>query len=218
MPLLIPLAALFWVASKHACRLYESWSRRRLWMLAGAVFLVLAVAGTVRLARTAAEPFRIGSRKSLREAVVKLGDVPCDFLPWEHMSWECSHLDRGHFNQVGLALPEGVRVGGKQRDLLLIPTGLQRQDRSVAWPGVRAGRTLVLRHASPDRPQGGVEVAVLLDGEELDRFQTPESPDGRLQTRRIGTSRFEGREVELRLVVRSLQRPGAAVALGGGFE
>jgi hypothetical protein len=214
MPLLIPLVALFWTAS----RFLINWSRRKLLIVAGGLLLVLAVGGTVRLALTAAEPFRIGSEKSLRRAVVRLGEIPCDFLPWEHMSWECSHMDRGHFNQVGLALPEGVHVGGDRRNLLLIPTGLRNRDRSVTWPGVTAGRTLVLRHAAPDRPRGAVEARVLLDGQELDRFQTPEPPDGRVHTRRIDTSRFEGKTVELRMEVHAFQRPGAALAVGGGFE
>jgi hypothetical protein len=218
MPLLIPLAWLFSIAAQHTLRLYERWPKRRWWWVAGAVAVLLVVVGTVRLARTAAEPFRIGSEKTLVQARVQLGDIPCDFLPWEHMSWECSHLDRGHFNQVGLALPDGVRVGGRQEEMLLIPTGLRSQDRRVSWPDAPVGRTLVLRHAAPDHPKGGVEVTVELDGEELDRFQTPESPDGRVHARRIDTSRFEGKNAELRIQVHALQSAGAAVALDGAWE
>jgi hypothetical protein len=209
MPLLIPLVALFWRVS----RLLVNLSRRR-WMIAGGgLLLILLVTGIVRLSLNAAEPFRIGTGKSLRMAKVKLGEIPCDFLPWEHMSWECSHRDRGHYNQVGLALPEGVKVGGVPRELLLIPTGLRGQDRTVTWQKVAAGGTLVLEHAAPDYPEGAVEVAVFINGEEMDRFQTHDKP-----TRRIDTSAFAGKEVELRLLVHSLGKSGAAVAVGGGFE
>ena len=209
MPPLIPLAALFWWLS----RFLVSLSRRR-WLIAGGgLLLIILVVGIVRLSLNAAEPFRIGTEKSLRLAKVHLGEIPCDFLPWEHMSWECSHLDRGHYNQVGLALPEGVKVGGVPRELLLIPTGLRGQDRTVTWQKVKAGGALVLEHAAPDNPKGAVEVAVFINGEEVDRFQTRDKPN-----RRIDTSAFAGREVELRLLVHSLGKSGAAVAVGGGFE
>jgi hypothetical protein len=214
MPLLIPLAALFWWVS----RFLVDWSRRRLLVVAGGLTLILAIAGTVRLAVESAEPFHIGGEKSLRQAVVKLGEIPCDFLPWEHMSWECSHLDRGHYNQVGLALPAGVKVGGQPRELLLIPTGLRKQDRSVTWKGVEAGGALVLRHAAPDNPQGAVEMTVFINGTEIDRFRTSEVPDRQVHDRRIDTSAYVGKEVELRFSVHSLGKSGAAVAVGGGFE
>ena len=209
MPLLIPLVALFWWGSRFLVNL----SRRR-WLIAGGgLLLILLVVGIVRLSLVAAEPFRIGTEKSLRQAKVKLGEIPCDFLPWEHMSWECSHLDRGHYNQVGLALPEGVKVGGVPRELLLIPTGLRGQDRTVTWQKITAGGALVLEHAAPDNPKGAVEVAVFINGEEMDRFRTHDKPD-----RRIDTSAFAGQEVELRLLVHSLGKSGAGVAVGGGFE
>jgi hypothetical protein len=214
MPLLIPLVALFWAAG----RFLISWSRRRWLIVGGGLLLILAVVGTIRLSLNAAEPFRIGTEKSLRQAEVKLGEIPCDFLPWEHMTWECSHLDRGHYNQVGLALPEGVKVGGVPRELLLIPTGLRAQDRSATWKGVEAGGALVLRHAAPDYPEGAVEVTVFVNGAEIDRFKTLEPPDRRVHDRRIDTSAFAGQEVELRLLVHSLGKSGAAVAVGGGFE
>jgi hypothetical protein len=209
MPLLIPLVALFWWGSRFIVNL----SRRRWLITAGGIVVILAIAGTIRLSLIAAEPFRIGTEKSLRQAEVKLGEIPCDFLPWEHMTWECSHLDRGHYNQVGLALPEGVKVGGVPRELLLIPTGLRGQDRTVTWQKVTAGGALVLEHAAPDYPEGAGEVAVFINGEEIDRFQTHDKPN-----RRIDTSAFAGQEVELRLLVHSLGKSGAAVAVGGGFE
>jgi len=209
MPLLIPLVALFWAASRFLIK----WSRRKLLIVAGAAAVVLVAMGAVRLSMYAAEPFRIGTEKSLRQAKVKLGEIPCDFLPWEHMSWECSHRDHGHYNQVGLALPGRVKVGGRPRELLLIPTGLRAQDRTVTWPKVPAGGALVLEHAAPDYPEGEVEVAVFINGEEMDRFRTHDKP-----TRRIDTSAFAGQEVELSLLVHSLGKSGAAAAVGGGFE
>jgi len=214
MPLLIPLVALFWAAS----RFLVDWSRRRLLIVSGGLLLLLLAVGIVRLSLNAAEPFRIGTGKSLRQAKVMLGEIPCDFLPWEHMSWECSHRDRGYYNQVGLALPEGVKVGGVPRELLLIPTGLRGLDRTVTWPEVKAGGALALRYAAPDNPKGAVEVTVLLDGKEIDRFQTSEISDRQVHDLRIDTSAYAGKQVELRLLVHSLGEPGAAVALGGGFE
>jgi hypothetical protein len=56
-------------------------------------------------------------------------------------------------------------------------------------------------------------VAVFINGEEMDRFQTHDKSE-----RRIDTSAYLGKQIELRLSVHSLGRPGSAVAVGGGFE
>jgi len=115
MPLLIPLAASFWVVSRFCVK----WSRRRLWFIGGAVVFLLAVVGTVRLALIAAEPFHIGSEKTLRQAKVMLGEIPCDFMPWEHTSWECSHLDTS--TRWAWRCPRGCGWAGKSRPCCLSP-------------------------------------------------------------------------------------------------
>ncbi len=218
LTLTIPLASLCAWLGQLIKTAVENSSKKRLWLCASGLLAVLLATGTLRAMATAQEPFRLGSQKGMRRAEVWLGRIPCDFIPWEHMSWECSHLDRGHFNQVGLALPEGVRVGGQRADMLLIPTGLRGQPRSVIWKDLEAREVLNLRYASPDRPRGNVEVTVSINGEEVDRFKTEDEPNRRIRRRRIDTSSFAGTDVELRLRVRSLGRPGAAVAIDGGWE
>ena len=48
-------------------------------------------------------------------------DVPCDFLAWEHMSWECSHYDQGLTGMFGLALSGGpIEVGHVPEQLAIL--------------------------------------------------------------------------------------------------
>ncbi len=144
-----------------------------------------------------------------------LGDVPCDFLAWEHMSWECSHFDRGLDGMVGLALTAPPTVGGAPVRMLLVPTGLGGQERRVAWHHVRAGHALQLRWAVPDGHFGAAAVTVLVDGRTVDHFEVPLRGDGRVHARAVDTSPFAGRRVDLELRVLSTRRMTSTVLLDG---
>jgi len=214
-PLLIlmftmPMAGLASVAASNTPR---SFGRT---IIAGlAVLLILGAARTYSASRA---PFRLATERAVRSAQVTLGDgIPCDFLPWEHMTWECSHYDRVHFNQVGLALPEGVHVGGRREQMLLIPTG-SRQARTARWESVPARSRFRLHFAAPDRPSGGnVRLDVLIDGESVGAVETRGKHDGNVHEVVIDTSPYDGRDVELTLRAASLDRPGAAIAVDGQF-
>lgn len=122
--------------------------------------------------------FVFPSHRALLDAQVKLGEVPCDFLAWEHMSWECSRLDRGTMTMVGLALPEGIKVDGQPREMLLL-TGDhsgQNKTRVVNWKTPKPGQKLDLDWATPDGLKGGCTVTLQSGGRTLHAFESNPSP------------------------------------------
>jgi hypothetical protein len=175
------------------------------------VLVALLAAGLARRARPTA--FRIASYDGLRQADVRLDDVPCDFLAWEHLNWECSTLDRGVHGETGLATSAPLHVGGRDEGLFLITTQRGR-DRHVRWDQVEAGDTLALRTAVPDELAGGGTLRVAVEGEELATLRLPPRPDGRLTSHDLDTSAWRGRRVSLEL---TLSGPGA-VLVDGSFE
>lgn len=150
---------------------------RRAGALVLATIVVLLVTGGVRRGVQAREPFRVASSEGVRRAVVMHGEVPCDFLAWEHMSWECSHFDSGLYGMVGLAVSDPPRVGGEARELMVVPTGRSGQERRVIWNDVRAGRELAIRWAVPDGLRGDALVVVRVDEREVGRFEVPARDD-----------------------------------------
>lgn len=170
----------------------------------------LLVIGGVRRAIAAAEPFRIASERGVRGALVFHDQVPCDFLAWEHMSWECSHFDSGLFGMVGLAVSEGIRVGGDVRELMIVPTGRGGQERRVVWPHVRAGRALDVRWAVPDGQRGDLVLEVLVDDAVVGTIEVPARGDGTVHAERIETpSAGERARLEVRVRPRAGRHPGA---------
>ncbi len=218
LALALPLAPLATALSRAGVHAAETASRRRKLAALGVALGLLALTGAGSWVARATEPLRFETARAVREGEVLLADrIPCDFLPWEHLTWECSHFDRGHFNQVGLALPEGVEVGGEPADLLLLPTGGRREPRSITWHDVEATARLRLRWAVPDRAPGGVRLEVKLDGETVETVETPVQADGEIHEVDIDTSPFAGRTVDLTLRAEPLTRPAAGIAVGGGF-
>jgi hypothetical protein len=193
--------------------------------LIGMGLIALFAIGAVRTYTASQEPFRIATERAVRKAKVTLGNgIPCDFLPWEHMSWECSHHDRGHFNQVGLALPDGVHVDGKVEQLMLIPTGSRRrQARTVAWEAIRATKRFLLRFAKPDRPPSGhVRLDVVVNDETVGSVDTRRWRERQVHEVVFDTSNYANQSVKLLLRVTPLyttpnDAPGAAIAVDGGF-
>jgi hypothetical protein len=214
---LAPLTA--WVAER-AIAVFANASRRQRIIAAASVFLVLAGIGAVRRTADARAPFRIGSERELRRADVRLGTVPCDFLAWEHMSWECATLDGDAFNQVGKGDPAGIRIGPQLiSTMLLVPSGQHGQPRRVTWRDVAITGTLELRHAVPDGHNGGAAIRVEIDGVVVDQFEVPVAADGVVHTHSIDTAAYRGRRATVTVEVRGQQpmRP-ALVALEGGFR
>lgn len=187
-------------------------ARHRTGSLALAVALsVLALIGGARRVVESRQPFSIASFEGVRGAVVLLGgNVPCDFLAWEHLSWECSQFDRGLTHMVGRATStEEVRVAGVRHELLLVPSGEGRRVRTVTWPEARAGRVLELAWAVPDHERGGGTLVVRIEDEERARIAIPLAPDGQLHRERIATPGL-GETARLQLEMTS---DGGAVAV-----
>jgi hypothetical protein len=161
----------------------------------------------------------LASEAALRAATVTLGDVPCDLLAWEHMTWECATLDTEARFSVGFALPEGVTVDRRPVPMLLVPSGREGVARNVRWADLAATERLVLRVAVPDGASAGARVRVAIDDRVVDVFQTDEASRHERE-RVIATGVAAGRRVALTVEVRA--PPGdsnrATVALDGEFR
>jgi len=222
-PLLVVVAvassvpALAWLATVLAQIVAD---RRTAWRLALAIAGGLLVAGVVARVGEATAPFRIASDRELRYADVHLGRFPCDFLAWEHLSWECSHFDHGVFEEVGLVVSEGIRVGGRRVRMLNVPVGGSGQRRTVKWRHVEIGRVLRLAYAVPDLQRGGIHVDVRIDGAIADAFDVPRQPDRRIHSRRVDTRRWAGRRARLSIEVAPTPGHfgGGTVAIDGSFH
>ncbi len=174
--------------------------------------------GLARRVEARSEPFRIASDEAVRSALVfldvpGLGEVPCDFLAWEHMSWECATFDRGTHGEVGLAVDEPAHLGGGVTRALLLPSGVRGERRRVVWPSVRAGRELTIRWAIPDGHRGTGVLVVRVDDRERGRVELPIAPTGRFETLRIETSDV-GETARLELEVLDTRGQGVVVIDG----
>lgn len=192
---------------------------RRTATAAAVVFTLLVGIGAVHRARASAAPFRMASYEGIRHALVFQeepfrDDVPCDFLAWEHMGWECSHLDSGLFGMVGLALSGGDPTYGHVPErMMLLPTGQRGQLRRVVWPHVRAGSLLALRWAVPDGHPADGTLRVLIDDEERVVIDVPTTDDGWVRWVRIDTPELAGQDARLELTFRSNARRAAVVGV-----
>lgn len=168
------------------------------------VFTLLVAMGSVRRARAEGQPFHLASYRGVRSAVVLLRDgprdVPCDFLAWEHMSWECSHQDSGLFGMFGLALSGGpIMVGHVPEVAAVFPTGQHGQLRRVVWPALRAGPELIVRWAVPDGQHAGGTLRVLLNDVERAVIALPLDADGWDRVERIDTMDLLGQDARLEI-------------------
>jgi len=210
----LPLAALADGVAGLWERVPNRWRRPHL--VLGCALALLASVGVGRRLQQNLEPFRIASFHGVRGAVVLLdGRIPCDFLAWEHLSWECSQYDRGLMNMVGRATSsEEVRIGGEQFELLLLPSG-PSQPRTVTWPEVEAGEQLALRWAVPDGMRGDGTLTVRVNDQPYKTIELPAEPTGEALESVVDTSSVAGRTVRLTLEVRPNRRGVATVALDG---
>lgn len=168
------------------------------------VLTLLMIAGTVRRVRAEDEGFHLATYRGVRHAVVLLRDgtrdVPCDFLAWEHMSWECSHYDSGLYGMFGLALSgASIEVGHVPEVAAVLPTGSRGQMRRVIWPSVHAGPELIVRWAIPDGQRGGGTLRVLVNDEERAAIALPTDPDGWDRFERIDTAALAGQDARLEI-------------------
>ncbi|GAB4111888.1 MAG: hypothetical protein OHK0013_48010 [Sandaracinaceae bacterium] len=191
---------------------------RRLARWALSVIALCLAIGGVRRVMARQEPFRLASEEAVRTAMVFLatpgfGDVPCDFLAWEHLSWECATFDQGTHGETGLAVDDPAVIAGTPRTLFFVPSGLRGERRRVVWPEARAGRELVLRWAVPDRHTGGGELVVRVDDREVARETLPFEPTGRLRELRIPTP-DAGSTARLEVEVAGLRRQSVVVMDG----
>lgn len=234
-------AAPLLMAITHVVRTLGRTRRARV-LVAVVVALGLFVIGVVPRVAAMNEPLRFASYRGLREAEVRLGEAPCDFLNWQHMAWECSTKDHGVLGMVGLPVTLPVHVAGEPRELLRIPNQGPWK-RAVTWRALPARSTLVVRWAVPDDAvsrgavfvirvgERGVESSSVPRGTQIGaesaghgadsttaierRVELPSSPDGRVHVERIDTSALVGRAVDVTLL---LEGRGATVAVDGGFE
>jgi hypothetical protein len=224
---LVWLAALSLAAGPLVLAISRGLASTRLWSRRGRVLGVVVLAlglfaiGAVPRVAAWSEPLRFASYRGLREAKVKLGNAPCDFLNWQHMAWECSTKDQGVLGMVGLPVTLPVNVGGAPRELLRIPNQGPWK-RAVTWRALPATSTLVVRWAVPDEVIAHGAVLVVRVGERdaesapiERRVELPSPPDGRVYVERIDTSALVGRAVDVTL---ELEGRGATVAVDGGFE
>lgn len=209
--------SLLWLCASAAVRpAVVGWSRLRavrfgppLWAWAAMALLLLGA-----LRRVERPPFQLATKAAVRAARVSLGDVPCDFLAWEHFNWECATLDRGVHGETGLSTSAPLSVGGRARSMLLI-SALPGRPRTLRWPAMTAGRIFELRFAVPDRfarPAATGAIELRVDGQVLASLR-PQA-DGRVHRARIDTTSFEGKSVTLAL---SFLGPPQAVLVDGGF-
>jgi hypothetical protein len=198
----------------------EELDRRRAVALVAGVLVALLAIGAARRAVAAMQPFHVATEGAVRRARVYHAEVPCDFLAWEHFGWECSHFDQGLFGMVGLALTEGVQIGGETRQLLVVPTGRFGETRRVIWDPVRAGRSLAMRWAVPDGMRGDGVLEVIVDGQVRGALAIPPQPDGSVHEHAIDTSDVAGRDVALELRMRPGEgrRHQAIVAIDAVWE
>ncbi len=187
-------------------------------MLASGLVVVTALllVGVVRRVRAEDEPFHLATYRGVRNAVVLLRDgtrdVPCDFLAWEHMSWECSHYDSGLYGMFGLALSGGpIEVGHVPETAAILPTGSHGQLRRVVWPTLRAGPELIVRWAIPDGQHGGGTLRVLVNDEERAAIALPTDPDGWDRIVRIDTVPIAGDAARLEISLEGPNYQSAAV-------
>ena len=192
---------------------------RRIAVAVLAAIAVLAVVGGVRRGVRAAEPWQMASYLGVRRAEVSLDTIPCDFLAWENMSWECAHFDGGVMGRAGLALPRRPTVGGEPVEMWLVPSGRDgRRARRIRWHDLSATDALVLRYAAADGFRRGARVTVRVDGTVLETLIVPRD-QARVEERRVDTARFAGDTVDLEVEVAPETEGGqAAIVLDGAFE
>ena len=177
----------------------------------GAVLIVLAFGVGWRWAETA-PPLRLESNYAVRWAKVQLGDAPCDFLTWEHMSWECATMDGGVEGRTGLQLPRASTVRGETMQLFVVPSARRgRRVRTVEFAPREASR-LELRWIMPDIYTEVASMRVLWGERVLVQEDVGPGEEWRAESFDL-----EG-EGPLRIEVESASRELAAVGFAGTLE
>lgn len=157
-------------------------------------------------------PLRLESNYAVRWAEVHLGDAPCDFLTWEHMSWECATLDGGVEGRTGLQLPGASTVRGERMELFVVPSARRgRRVRKVEF-APRSASKLDLRWIVPDIYTQPAQMR-LSWGEEL-LLEEEVAPGGEWREQ---TFDLEG-EGPLRIEVSSPSRELTAIGFSGALE
>ncbi|MCZ7677575.1 MAG: hypothetical protein M5U28_01875 [Sandaracinaceae bacterium] len=207
----LPLPVLALRVAGAAVGVWRAWPTRHRALALATIGGALFLAGLAPRLRD--EPFRIASFDGVRSARVHLREVPCDFLAWEHLNWECSTFDRGVHGETGLSTSQPLHVAGLEQPLFLISTQAARE-RRVRWEAVRATDELVLRWAVPDEMRGGGELIVRAADRELATVVLSRMPDSEVHEQRLDTRALAGQDVSLEL---ELRPPATGVLVDGGF-
>ncbi len=180
-------------------------------VLAALVVALVAIGTSWRVA-IAQPPLRLESDYAVRWATVHLGETPCDFLTWEHMSWECASMDGGVEGRTGIQLPNASRVRGERRRLFVVPSPRRgSRVRRVEFEPLHASR-LHVRWLVPDIFTHPAHLRVLW-GETVLTDELVRPNEG-WQDREYP---LEG-EGPLRIEVRSPERELTAVGFTGTLE
>lgn len=173
--------------------------------------ILLAFGATWRIVR-AQPPLRLESNYAVRWAEVHLGEAPCDFLTWEHMSWECATLDGSVEGRTGLQLPRASSVRGQRMELFVVPSARRgRRVRKVEFEP-RSASKLDVRWIVPDIYTQPAHMR-LSWGEQL-LLEEDVSPGGEWREQ---TFDLQG-EGPLRIEVSSPTRELTAVGFSGTLE
>ncbi|MDW8245526.1 MAG: glycosyltransferase 87 family protein [Sandaracinaceae bacterium] len=168
------LACINAVAVDRCVRVFVKFWCKRSFVCFAALLLFLCLFGMGRRLIAQSGPFQLETEKALRDAIVfldvpGLGEVPCDFLAWEHMNWECASFDKGTHGEVGLCVDELPQVDGSPFPSFLISTGTSGERRRVVWPSAKAGKKLILKWAIPDGRAANGWLVVRVDEREVAR-------------------------------------------------
>lgn len=186
----------------------------------GLVLVALLAVGAARRA-LADGAFDVASADAVRHARVTLTSgrrgtlIPCDFLAWEYMSWECASFDRG-VTLTGLATATPEHLGPDGQPALHLGTDERGRTRSIEFDDVRLSDRLALTVRLDPRSTRNATLSVLLDDAlvhevALDTLGEP----GEQQPLEIDTHSRRGERATLSLRLTS-ERGYASVWLRGG--
>ncbi|MDH5675469.1 MAG: DUF2029 domain-containing protein [Myxococcales bacterium] len=179
--------------------------------LLAAALAALLLLGLGRRIANAGRPFELADGLHFRRAQVSLGDEPCDFLAWEHMSWECV----GQARHVSLRTGQPSTVGGNPVRYLQLPSGLDGRAGRVRWSEVPLGPRFELAWAVSDDAMGGGTLRVRVDDRLLMALKVADAPDGRIRRTVLDTgARGETGSLELELSPPDVSRPSTVVVQG----
>lgn len=208
---------LVFVSAWFARRIESPFSDPRAFRAATVLSIALLCSvGFARRHRASAAPLQVESDFAVTHAVVRTDEVPCDFLGWEHMSWECPRGSYGARSTVGLEVTDPPRVAGEVVRMLSIPAQPGRT-RRVLFPRTELTNSITLRYAVPDSVRGDANVEVWMDAENVASVHVPASLRGHFDELKIDTRARAGRHVNVEIRVNAA-RGASEILMSGGVD